>query len=60
MWDCRLLLAGQPMMPGETRRIGMVFLSGELAANKFRAAGKFFLWDARVIGEATPVAECSQ
>ena len=33
-------------------RVGLVFLSGEQAASIFREAGKFFLWENRIIGEA--------
>jgi hypothetical protein len=43
------------MSPGETRRVGVSFLSGEKAAQIFRAAGKFYLWDRRIIGEALVV-----
>jgi hypothetical protein len=55
-WDCRIILSGQPMHPGETRRLGFVFLSGEKAATILRTAGKFFLWDTRIIGEAKVVS----
>ena len=34
------------------RWVGLVFLSGEQAASIFREAGKFFLWENRIIGEA--------
>ena len=41
------------MKPGDTRNgIGFVFLPGEMAASQLRAAGKFTLWDGRIIGEA--------
>jgi hypothetical protein len=36
-WDCRLLLDGSPMQPGETRRVGVVFLSPEQAIPTIRA-----------------------
>lgn len=49
--DCRLFLGGQQIAPGETKRVGIRF-SYEPAASVFRSAGKFFLWDGRVIGEA--------
>jgi hypothetical protein len=58
-WDCRILLQGQPLSPGETRRAGMVFLSGNKAANIFREAGKFFLWERGIIGEARVMPEKS-
>jgi hypothetical protein len=43
------------MSPGETRRVGISFLSQEKAAQIFRAAGKFYLWEFRIIGEAIVV-----
>jgi hypothetical protein len=43
------------MSPGETRRVGISFLSQEKAAQIFRAAGKFYLWELRIIGEAIVV-----
>jgi hypothetical protein len=55
-WDCRLILLGRSMSPGETRRVGISFLSGEKAAQVFRAAGKFYLWEFRIIGEAIVVS----
>jgi hypothetical protein len=55
-WDCRLLLEGQSLSPGETKRLGVCFLSGEKAAQIFRAAGKFYLWEAGIIGEAVVVS----
>lgn len=54
-WDCRLLLDGAPLAPGESRRVGIVFLSGQEAANDLRKTGKFFLRDGRIIGEAVIV-----
>jgi hypothetical protein len=54
-WDCRLILEGRRLAPGETRRVGICFLSGECAAQIFRHAGKFFLWDMRIVGEAIVV-----
>jgi hypothetical protein len=47
------------MAPGERRRVGYVFLSGPKAADYFRAAGKFYLWELRLIGEATIVASAN-
>jgi hypothetical protein len=55
-WDGRLMLEGLPLAPGETRQVGMVFLSGEMAAADLRASGKFYLSEGRVIGEATIVS----
>ena len=54
-WDCRILLNGTPLWPGDTRRVGMVFLSPDQAVPILRAAGKFYLWDGRLIGEGTVV-----
>lgn len=50
-WDCRLLLHGFPMAPGETRRIGIAFLWPDQAVPAIVQARKFFLWEGRVIGE---------
>jgi hypothetical protein len=52
--DCRLLLNGQPMSPGETRRLGIKFLSDD-SAPIFRDAGRFYLWEGKIIGEAVVV-----
>ena len=52
--DCRLFLSGQQIAPGETKRVGIRF-SFDPAAPLFRAAGKFYLWDGRNIGEAEVV-----
>jgi hypothetical protein len=45
-----------PLAPGEHRRLGFVFLSGEEAASALRKAGRFYLWEAGFIGEAVVVA----
>jgi hypothetical protein len=45
------------MSPGETRRVGVVFLSQEKAAHTFKTAGKFYLWEGHIIGEATVVSK---
>jgi len=54
-WDCRILLNGTPLRPGDTRRVGMVFLSPDQAIPLLRAAGKFYLWEGHFIGEGTVV-----
>ena len=55
-WDGWPLLGDQEMNPGESRKgVGFVFLSGQEAADVMRAAGKFYLWEGRFIGEATVV-----
>ena len=52
LWDCRLLLGGTSMSPGETRRVEVAFLSPDLAVPALRNSGRFFLWELRIIGEA--------
>jgi hypothetical protein len=42
-----------PLAPGEKRRVGFVFLSGDEAASQLRQAGRFYLWEGRFVGEAT-------
>lgn len=42
----------RPLAPGETRRIGLSLLSPDDAIPAFTAAGRFYLWDGRFIGEA--------
>jgi len=53
--DCRVLLDGSSIAPGESARVGMIFLSTDSAA-LFRAAGKFYLWESGIIGEAVVVS----
>lgn len=55
-WDCLLMLGDEPMQLGEKRRIGFIFLSGDEAADALCEAGKFWLWERGVIGEAKVVA----
>lgn len=52
--DCRILLSGKSIAPGETARVGVKFLSPD-SATLFRAAGKFYLWEGGIVGEATVV-----
>lgn len=56
-WDGFPLLGEEPFEPGDRRRMGIHFLSGEEAAGLMRAAGRFFLWDGRPIGEVVVVDE---
>jgi hypothetical protein len=49
------LLDDLPMEPGEQRRVGFFFLSGEEAAVIMREAGTFYLWEGRFVGEAKVV-----
>ena len=51
------LLGNIPMKPGERRRVGYIFLSGKEAVNYLRSAGTFYIWEGRIIGEATIVSE---
>jgi hypothetical protein len=53
-WDGWPLLDKHAIEPGDSRRLGFVFLSPE-AAEIFRAAGQFYLWEGRIIGEAKVV-----
>jgi len=55
-WDCRILLGNERIALGETKRVGIAFLSGEKAASMFRAAGRFYLWELGIIGEAKVVS----
>ena len=49
------LLGDTPLAPGNQRRLGFVFSVGEEAAEFFRNAGAFYLWEGRFIGEAIVV-----
>ena len=53
-WDGWPLLDG-PLAPGDRKRLGFVFLSGEEAAEVLRKTGTFYLWEDRCIGEASVV-----
>ena len=55
-WDALPLLRDQPLYPGESRRLGFVFLTPEEALSTINEAGRFYLWEGRYIGEATVVA----
>ena len=52
-WTCFPLVGETPLAPGETRRLGFIFLMPELAIKEYLAAGIFYLWDGRLTGEAT-------
>ncbi|RVT91186.1 hypothetical protein EOD43_16870 [Sphingomonas crocodyli] len=54
-WDALPLLRDDPLRPGESRRLGFVFLSRDEAIAAITRAGRFYLWEGRVIGEATVV-----
>jgi hypothetical protein len=47
------LLGDTPLAPGDHRKVSFVFLSGESAAEVLRKAGTFYLWEGKIIGEAT-------
>ena len=53
-WDGWPLLGEQPIEPGDERRLSFVFISPE-APNILRAAGRFYLWEGRIVGEAVVV-----
>lgn len=53
-WDARLQLGDEPFFPGTQQRVGFVFLSAE-GADTMRKAGRFFLWEGHIVGEATVV-----
>lgn len=44
------------MKPGETRRVGYVFLSHQEAVDHLRNAKKFYVWESGIIGEAMIVS----
>lgn len=55
-WDGWPLLGDQPLAPGEKRRLGFYFISGEEAVKAMRRSGRFLLWEGHVIGEARLVS----
>lgn len=56
--DARLSLNSQIIAPGETKRVGIVFLHKQIVAT-FRAAKLFYLWDTRIVGWASVVPDIS-
>ncbi len=54
-YDALFLLGNNSLLPGQRRKLGMVFLTPE-GADAMRAAGNFYLWEAGFIGEATVIA----
>lgn len=50
-------LGDKPIAPGERRRLGFVFLSGDEAAQILKPAGKLYLWEGRFVGEAVIVED---
>ncbi|MBY8826989.1 hypothetical protein K7G81_02520 [Hephaestia sp. CMS5P-6] len=55
-WDALPLLRDRHLRPGENRRLGFVFLSGQEAADALKKVGKFYLWEGRFVGEASVVS----
>lgn len=53
------LLGDNPMAPGERRRVGYVFLSGQEAIEYLKSAETFYLWEMGLIGEATIVCNAA-
>ncbi len=53
-WDGYPLLE-EVMWPGERRRVGFLFLSGSKAIEAFESSKMFYLWEGRLVGEATLV-----
>src|SRR6266436_2247645 len=53
-WDCRVLINGESLWPGQTKDLDIVFLAPE-AGQLFRLVPTFYLWERRVIGEAKPI-----
>ena len=53
-WDGWPIL-DKELEPGDQRRVGFVFLSGEEAATELRKVGTFYLWEGRFVGEAVVV-----
>ena len=53
-------LLDEPLAPGGHRRVGFVFFAGEEAADVFRKAGIFYLWEGRFVGEAVVVSHREQ
>ena len=53
-WDCRILLNGAQLSPGETGEFGMAFLTPE-AGRLFAAVSNFYIWEGRIIGVAKPI-----
>lgn len=45
-------LLGEPLAPGETRELDLLFLTDE-GEQAMQRAGTFYLWDGRVFGKVT-------
>lgn len=51
-WDARLVFEGTPIVPGQTRKVGLIFLTPE-GEQAIRSAHHFFIWEMRIVGKAT-------
>ncbi len=52
-WDGWMQLGDREFAPGETRKVGFCFLSGEKAVRALEISDVFYLWEGKIIGEAT-------
>lgn len=50
-WDGYPLVESK-LMPGERRRVGFVFMSGQQAVDALTVSDSFYLWEGKLIGEA--------
>jgi hypothetical protein len=50
-------LLDRELAPGERRKVGFVFLSGDTAVSALKPHGRFYLSEGRFIGEAKIVAD---
>ncbi|WP_227258347.1 hypothetical protein [Kangsaoukella pontilimi] len=53
-FDAWPILFDEPLRPGDRRQLGFVFLTEE-GARTMQSAGRFFLWEGRIIGQASVV-----
>ena len=60
-YKCRINFYNKyPIVPGETRRADIFFLTGDDAEAAFLEAGKLYLYEGHIIGEARTVARRGQ
>ena len=53
-WDAFVSLSGDQLAPGDTRRVGVSFMT-PIVRSLFRHCGKFYIWRDQIIGEAVPI-----
>jgi len=53
-WDAFVSLSGDQLAPGDTRRVGIFFMT-PIVRSLFRHCGKFHLWRDQIVGEAVPI-----